>query len=182
MSPSASPIRWATPDDVPELIRLCAEHAVFERATYDPAGKADALTRHLFGPDPRARCLVVDGEPGSPLLGYATFTREFSTWDADFFIHVDCLFLRPAARNRQLGWQLGKRIASEALALGVGFMQFQTPPFNETAIRLYQAMGAQRKEKVRFYADRNDLQRFVGHRAIPIPPRQRAAVPQTTIA
>lgn len=168
-SAAETPIRWARPEDISELVRLCAEHAVFERADYQAEGKAERLARHLFGPQRRAHCLVVEDEDNTAVLtGYATFTQEFSTWDADFFVHVDCLYLRPNGRNRQLGWQLGKRIAAEALALGADFMQFQTPPFNETAIRLYSAMGARRKDKVRFYADRSDMQRFVHGRGVPV--------------
>ena len=162
--PTEPAIRWAVPADIPELVRLCAEHAAFEYADYDPAGKAERLAQHLFGPQPRARCLVVDGDRPGHLLGYASFTEEFSTWDAAPYTHVDCLYLRPGGRNRHLGWQMGKRIAAEALASGSQGIQFQTPPFNRPAIRLYEAMGARRKEKVRFYGNADEMRRFVAAR------------------
>lgn len=166
MNDSQHAIRWARPSDLEQIVELCAEHAIFERAAYSREGKAELLARHLFAPQPRAWCLVADA-PSGGLAGYATFTREFSTWDAAEFVHVDCLYLRAGARNRQLGWLFGKRIASETLALGIDAMQFQTPPFNESAIRIYAAMGAHRKDKVRFYADRHDMSRFVNSRGVP---------------
>ncbi len=153
-------IRSAKPDDIDEIIALCAEHAVLEKAAFDPRGKAERLAHHLFGTAPRAHCLVLEGTDGR-LLGYATYALEFSTWDAEFFFHVDCLYLRPEARNQGVGWLFGKRIASEMVASGVGSMQFQTPPFNSPAIRIYEAMGATRKDKVRFYANREDALRFI---------------------
>jgi len=41
-------IRPASPDDMDALIELCAEHAAYEGARYDPQGKASSLARALF--------------------------------------------------------------------------------------------------------------------------------------
>jgi L-amino acid N-acyltransferase YncA len=153
-------IRRARPEDMDALIALCAEHAAYERADYQPAGKAQRLAAFLFADSPRVHCLVLEDRDGR-LLGYATYTLEFSTWDAEHFFHVDCLYLRDAARNRGVGWLFGKRIAQEMVDLGVPSMQFQTPPFNTPAIRIYEAMGASRKDKVRFSATRADALRFL---------------------
>ena len=38
-------IRWAHADDLPELVLLCNEHAAYERSTFDPADKEEALGR-----------------------------------------------------------------------------------------------------------------------------------------
>lgn len=154
-------VRAAIPADLDEIIQLCSEHAQYEQAEYDPEGKKEKLLDHLFSAAPRAYCLVVESVDAQ-IIGYATYTKEFSTWDADFFVHVDCLYLRPAARNRRIGWVLGKHIARATLDLGIQFMQFQTPPFNTPAIRIYEAMGARKKDKIRFYANRDDMLKFVG--------------------
>jgi L-amino acid N-acyltransferase YncA len=153
-------IREARPEDVNELIVLFGEHAEFEQAQFDPHGKIERLTSCLFGDSPRLYCLVLENLQGE-LLGYATFTFEFSTWDVEHYFHVDCLYLREAARNRGVGWIFGKRIATEMVQRGARTMQFQTPTFNDTAIRIYQAMGATRKDKARFYATRDDALRFI---------------------
>lgn len=154
-------IRPAVPEDIDDIIELCAEHAKHEQAEYSSEGKKEKLSRCLFGSRPQLYCLVVEDQK-SGIVGYATYSQEFSTWEADFFIHVDCLYLRPKARNRRIGWILGKHIARAALELDAQTIQFQTPPFNTPAIRIYEAMGARRKEKVRFYADRQDMLNFVG--------------------
>lgn len=153
-------VRAARLSDLDEVIRLCAEHAAYERASYDPAGKAERLAPLLFGPNPRLHCLVLEG-PDRRLMGYATYTLECSTWDADYYFHVDCLYLREEVRSRGIGWAMGKRLAQEMVKAGVPSIQFQTPPFNTQAIRIYEAMGAKQKEKVRFYATRDDALRFI---------------------
>ncbi|MEO8067806.1 MAG: GNAT family N-acetyltransferase [Flavobacteriales bacterium] len=142
-------IRPARPDDMEDLIALCAEHAAYERTDYLPEGKAQALSAMLFAPDARLLCLVA--EEGNALIGYASFSVEVSTWDADRYMHMDCLFLRPIARNKRVGRQLMAAIAQRALALGVTRMQWQTPSFNADAIRFYDRMRPLKKEKVRLF-------------------------------
>lgn len=92
-------IRWAMPEDMDGSVRLCAEHAAYERSSFQPAGKEEALARMLFAPEARLRCLVA--EMDNRLIGYATFSVEVSTWDADRYMHMDCLFLRPEARSQE---------------------------------------------------------------------------------
>ncbi|MBL8061805.1 MAG: GNAT family N-acetyltransferase [Anaerolineales bacterium] len=142
-------IRRAVPEDLPELVRLCAEHAEFEQAAYSPHGKAERLKAHLFGKTPACFCLVA--EMDAVLSGYATYSKEFSTWDAGFYIHMDCLFLRPHARGLGLGEHLIKQIKQEARSLGCQLIQWQTPKFNTRAIKFYKRIGAMEKEKMRFF-------------------------------
>ena len=67
------------------------------------------------------------------LLGFATSRPEFSTWDAAYYLHLDCLYLRR----------------------GRGRIQWQTPIFNTNAIALYRRLGATEKNKALFYLDHN---------------------------
>lgn len=147
-------IRWARPEDMDELVHLCAEHAEYERSAFDPAGKEEALAHMLFDPEARLKCLIA--EEDARIIGYASFSVEVSTWDADRYMHMDCLFLRPEARNRGLGLALMRRIAQEALSQGVGRMQWQTPSFNVDAIRFYDRMGPVKKEKFRLFLDKEE--------------------------
>ena len=144
-------IREATPNDLSELIDLCAEHAAYERSTFNPSGKENALHRMLFGVGARLHGLVV--ADGDALVGYATFSVECSTWDADYYMHMDCLFLRPQARNKGIGRLLMQSIAKQAMQEGVDRMQWQTPSFNVDAVRFYDRLGPVKKEKFRLFLD-----------------------------
>ena len=157
-------IRWARPEDMDDLVRLCAEHAEYERSSFDPTGKEEALTRLLFAPDARLKCLVA--EEDTRLIGYASFSVEVSTWDADRYMHMDCLFLRPEARTKGRGRALMRRIAQEALAQDVIRMQWQTPSFNVDAIRFYDRLGPEKKEKFRIFLDEDRM------RALADPPHE----------
>lgn len=142
-------IRPARPADMTALIELCAEHAAYEQAAYNPEGKAGKLSAFLFVDPPRLYALVVEDETG--LVGYATFAPEMSTWHAATYLHLDCLYLRPQVRNQGIGAALIKNIAARAAVLGCDHLQWQTPADNENAIRFYHRMGATSKAKQRMY-------------------------------
>lgn len=152
-------IRTALPDDIEGLIELCAEHAAYERASYERRGKRERLSSALFLATPRVYAWVV--VRNGYLVGYATATQEFSTWDAALFLHMDCLYLREEVRGCGLGRLLVREITHLALQLGCTNIQWQTPTWNEHAIRFYQHLGAKSMQKVRFFFSEADLETFL---------------------
>lgn len=145
-------IRSAEPKDIDEIIKLCAEHAEFEKADYSAEGKAEKLADLLFSAEAPLVSLIAENERGE-ILGYATFTPEISTWDADFYIYIDCLFLRPHARNFGIGEHIIREIARFARGSNCRQIQWHTPIFNERAISFYDRIGVASREKMRFYLD-----------------------------
>ncbi|CAN3985655.1 N-acetyltransferase family protein [Kitasatospora purpeofusca] len=141
-------VRPAAPADLPAIARLCAAHAAFEGAGPVPADLASRLERALFGPNPRAWCLVVDR--GGELLGYASWSREFSTWQGADHVHLDCLFVAEPHRREGWGRALLDAVKDAAEAQGAAEVQWQTPDWNTDAIRFYHRAGALGRPKVRF--------------------------------
>ncbi|MFF8277628.1 GNAT family N-acetyltransferase [Streptomyces lateritius] len=147
---SAARVRHALPGDMERVAELAAEHAAHEKAAPPAPGLADRLSRLLFGPEPsRLRCLVAELPDGS-LVGYATCAPELSTWDAAEYLHMDCLYLSAAQRGLGLGPLFMTALRAEARALGLPEIQWQTPAWNEGAIRFYDRLGATSKQKLRY--------------------------------
>jgi GNAT superfamily N-acetyltransferase len=142
-------IRSTEPKDIAEIIALCAEHATYEKALYNAEGKAEKMQQLLFGQNARLQCLVVEHE--KDILGYATFCLECSTWDAQYYTHMDCLYLRDSYRGQGIGEALINCIKEKSIELGAHHIEWQTPSFNERAIKFYRRLGATSKEKLRFY-------------------------------
>ncbi|MEM8601390.1 MAG: GNAT family N-acetyltransferase [Bacteroidota bacterium] len=142
------PVRRA---DLDALVVLCAEHAAYEGSAYDPTGKAQRLGALLFSEVPAVFGFVV--AQTDALVGFATWMPQLSTWDAAWYAHLDCLYLRPEARGRGLGRRLMARVAQAACAAGCNRMEWQTPTSNAPAIRFYERLGATSKAKRRFYLD-----------------------------
>ncbi|MCP2267992.1 Acetyltransferase (GNAT) family protein [Actinokineospora diospyrosa] len=63
---------------------------------------------------------------------------------------MDCLYLRPGARGRGVGQLLFEAVREQAKVLGLKEIQWQTPGWNEGAVRFYGRLGATAVEKVRF--------------------------------
>ena len=142
-------IRFVKTNDLEELIILCKEHAEYEKSDFKVLGKKEALKKHLFGSNPSLYCLVV--EVNSQLIGYSTFMKQFCTWESEFYIYMDCLFLNGLSRGLGLGEQMINRIKAESVNLGCDLIQWQTPDFNTGAIRFYNRVGAISKTKERFF-------------------------------
>ena len=144
-------LRFATPLDMDEIIKLCQEHAQYEKADYNPEGKSKRLELQLFNDTPNLYCIIAEDEQG--IFGYATYMKEFSTWEADYYFHMDCLFLRAPARNHGIGLAMIHKIALHANELKIKWMQWQTPELNTRAIQFYHRLGAHSKKKLRMYLD-----------------------------
>lgn len=151
VAPAAVPLaRHAHPEDLPRVAELAAEHAAYEQAGPPPADLAARLHRLLFDTEtPRLRCLVAE-LPDGTLAGYATCAPELSTWDAAEYLHMDCLYLTAEARGHGLGALLMSAVRREARTLGLPEIQWQTPTWNDGAIRFYDRLGATSKEKRRY--------------------------------
>ncbi|MFD6946215.1 GNAT family N-acetyltransferase, partial [Streptomyces roseolus] len=93
-------LRAPVPDDLPALAALCAAHALFERSGPLPDDLAIRLGPALFDEPARLWCLVAESD--GRLVGYATYTRDFSTWSASEYVHLDCLFV--GEPHRGAGW------------------------------------------------------------------------------
>lgn len=133
--------------DVPELVRLCREHAQYERAPWSEYERVAKLESLLLGADD-ARCWVADG--AGELAAFASVTLERSTWGAGHYLHLDCIYLRPAYRGQGLGRELMAEVARAAVEMGALDLQWQTPSWNDGAVRFYRRLGATSAEKLRF--------------------------------
>ncbi|MFJ8538705.1 GNAT family N-acetyltransferase [Streptomyces sp. NPDC093591] len=147
---SAPNVRHARPDDLPRIAELAAEHAAYEQAPPPASDLAHRLKALLFAtPTPRLRCLVAE-LPDGEVVGYATCAPELSTWEGREYLHMDCLFLSSDSRGSGIGALLMDAVTAEARNLGLTEIQWQTPVWNEGAVRFYDRLGADSKAKLRY--------------------------------
>jgi GNAT superfamily N-acetyltransferase len=135
--------------DVDQLVILCAKHAAHEQVYFNPEGKASRLTKALSSKHPSLHCwvVVVKGQ----VAGYTSFTFDFSTWDANYYLHLDCIYLEEQIRGLGIGREILKRLLEIARQTKCVNLQWQTPVFNEQAIRFYEQVGATSLTKNRFF-------------------------------
>ncbi|MFL1895206.1 N-acetyltransferase family protein [Aquimarina sp. 2-A2] len=142
-------IRFIKKVDLKNLVELCKQHADFEKTEYNSTNKEELLSKNLFSDEPSLFCLVVEHK--DEIIGYATYMKQFSTWDSEFYIYMDCLFLNEKSRGFGLGEDLIERIKIEGKKLKCNHIQWQTPDFNKRAIKFYNRIGASSKTKARYF-------------------------------
>lgn len=142
-------IRKLKKEDLPKLVTLCQAHALYEKATYTKTNKEALLLKNIFDIKNDLQCDVVQRE-GS-LIGYTTYIKQFSTWDANYYVYLDCLFIEESYRSKGIGKELMVVVKKYATIEKCSHIQWQTPSFNKRAIEFYNRLGAIRKEKLRFF-------------------------------
>ncbi|QDL53079.1 GNAT family N-acetyltransferase [Rhodoferax aquaticus] len=142
----AASVRVARPQDAAALSDLCAEHALYEGIAFAPQDHALRLSHALAAERLQAWLAL----RGAEVLGYASVTLDFSTLAASPYAHLDCLYLREAARGQGLGRALMAEVKAFAAAHHCRHLQWQTPPWNVHAMGFYESLGATALAKHRF--------------------------------
>ncbi|MEO1053411.1 MAG: GNAT family N-acetyltransferase [Bacteroidota bacterium] len=141
-------IREAIPADLDEIMRLCAAHAAYEGAEFNPKDSFKDDLHALLFTQSKVFCLVVETAKG--LIGYATCMEQLATWTARPYLYMDCLFVKEEARGQGIGQALMTRVAEVMKERQLTEIQWQTPSTNHLAISFYVRLGAKELPKSRF--------------------------------
>jgi hypothetical protein len=133
-------IRFATREDVPVIVALIRELAVYERLEHLATATPERLEAELFGERPSCECLIgdLDGEPAA----FALFFHNFSTFLCRKGLYLEDLFVRPSARGTGMGKALLQRLAQIAVERECGRFEWSVLDWNVDAQAFYQRMGA----------------------------------------
>jgi GNAT superfamily N-acetyltransferase len=134
------PLRPATPADVPLILSFIRELAEYEREPDAVIATEEALLRDGFGPRPLFE--VTLGEWSGEPVGFAFWLLAYSTWRAQPTLHLEDLFVRPAARGRGIGKAFMQHLARVAVERGCGRFVWQVLDWNAPSIAFYESLGA----------------------------------------
>lgn len=141
--PQTRSIRPAEPDDLPAILGLVHELAVYEKAP-DAVEATEADFRAALFPldhPPTAfgHVAVVDGE----IVGMAIWYLTFSTWLGSGGIWLEDLFVSPAHRGSGLGKGLLAALAALCAERGYGRLEWWVLKWNTPSIGFYDSIGGQ---------------------------------------
>ncbi|GAA4380791.1 GNAT family N-acetyltransferase [Paeniglutamicibacter cryotolerans] len=138
--------RIARPDDVPVILELIHELAVYEREPDAVKNTPELLHSHLFGDNPRVFAHVSEGIlPGGEepvVLGFALWYLTYSTWEGTHGIHLEDLYVRPEARGGGHGKALLGELARITVERGYKRLEWSVLDWNAPAIGFYDSLGA----------------------------------------
>ena len=133
-------IRFATREDVPAIVSLIRELAVYEKLEHLATATPGTLAPHLFGDKPACECLVA--EQGGTAVGFALFFHNFSTFLCRKGLYLEDLFVLPSARGSGVGKALLQRLAKIAVERDCGRFEWSVLDWNVDAQAFYERMGA----------------------------------------
>ena len=148
MSSPAFTLRPAELRDVAPMVQLIRELAEFEKLTHLLQVTPEKLRPHLFGEKPVAEAMVAElpadlvGEGDSPVVAFALFFTNFSTFLAQPGLYLEDLFVKPAHRGGGIGRALLTRLARLAVERNYGRFEWSVLDWNENAIGFYEKLGA----------------------------------------
>ena len=134
-------VRHAEPADVPVVLELVRELAVYEREPDAVEATEELLREALFGEHPAASCHVAV-DPSGTVVGFALWYVTFSTWKGRPGLWLEDLFVRPAARGHGLGKALLQELAAVCVERGYPRFEWWVLDWNAPAIGFYRSLGA----------------------------------------
>ncbi|MBB4273532.1 GNAT family N-acetyltransferase [Rhizobium mongolense] len=134
-------IREAVREDAATLLGFIRELAIYEKAEHEVAATIQKIEESIFGTNSVSSALIC--EQDSRPVGMAVWFFNYSTWQAKNGLYLEDLYVTPAARGLGAGKALLKRLAEIALETGCGRFEWSVLDWNEPAIRVYEAIGAE---------------------------------------
>jgi GNAT superfamily N-acetyltransferase len=132
-------IRRANAGDVPRMLELVRELAVFERAPEEVTVTLDHMRDAGFGPDPVWVGWVAEFD--GIILGMAVCYERYSTWKGRR-LYLEDIVVTEASRGQRLGERLFRACAAYALSRDHDGMTWQVLDWNKDAVRFYERLGS----------------------------------------
>ncbi|WP_439880642.1 GNAT family N-acetyltransferase [Pontibacter sp. MBLB2868] len=133
-------IRKGIIDDLPQVLGLIQELAVYERAPEEVTNTLEEMQRDGFGENPIFKFFVAESEEG--IVGIALYYTAYSTWKGKT-IYLEDLVVTERLRRGGIGKKLFNAVAQEAKETGAKRFRWQVLDWNEPAIAFYNAIGAE---------------------------------------
>ena len=134
-------LRPAEPSDSATILAFIRELAIYEKAEDQVEATEEMIRQSVFGEGSVTRAMICESE-GRP-AGFAIWFYNYSTWQAKKGLYLEDLYVTPEFRGAGAGKAMLKRLAQIALAEGCGRFEWSVIDWNEPAIRVYRAIGAE---------------------------------------
>lgn len=127
-------VRKAVAADVPDLMRLVNELALYEKAPHEVTNTEARMLADGFGPNPifTAAVALVDDK----VVGMYVWYIRYSTWKGKG-LYLEDIIVTETLRGQGVGDALFKACVQDAKEMGANFMTWQVLDWNEPAINFY---------------------------------------------
>ncbi|WP_400075354.1 GNAT family N-acetyltransferase [Winogradskyella sp. R77965] len=131
--------RIATKQDMPRVLELINQLAVFEKEPDAVEVTLSDLERDGFNSNPKFTCFVL--EIDNVVEGIALVYPRYSTWKG-IVLHLEDLIVNEKFRGKGIGTQLLDAVVKYGKKIGVKRISWEVLDWNEPAIKFYESKGA----------------------------------------
>lgn len=132
-------IREAIKEDMPQVLELIKELAIFENEPDAVEITKEVLEQEGFGENPLFTCFVA--EKNDEIVGAALVYFRFSTWKGRM-LHLEDLIVKESERGKGIGEALYSIVMQYAFDRGLKRVAWDVLDWNQGAIRFYERSGA----------------------------------------
>ncbi len=132
-------IRKSLPEDIPQVLNLIKELALYEKAPDEVTNTEADMLRDGFGEQPVFRLLVAESE--NKIHGIAIYFIKYSTWKGKG-VYLDDIVVSENLRGKGIGKKLFDALIDDCKAIGAKQLHWQVLDWNEPAIKFYKKYHA----------------------------------------
>lgn len=132
-------IRKANQEDMPQVLKLIKELALFEKELDKVEVTVELLQKEGFGKNPAFTCFVAEDD--TTIVGISLVYKRFSTWKGTV-LHLEDLIVSEKLRGSGIGTLLLDEVIKFGHQLGVKRISWEVLDWNEPAIAFYEKKGA----------------------------------------
>ena len=126
--------RMATVDDMPAVMELVTELAIFEKAADQVTNTVEQLAADGFGEHPLFETILVEDD--GAIVGMSLYYFRYSTWKGKR-LYLEDLIVKEAHRGKGTGRLLLEATIDKAKEQSCTGMMWQVLDWNEPAIEFY---------------------------------------------
>ncbi|KAH8987861.1 acyl-CoA N-acyltransferase [Lactarius akahatsu] len=133
-------IRPVQPEDVPSIIQLIYELALYEKAPELAVATPELITKHLFETRIANAFIAFSGSTETPgeAIGFALYFFNFSTWTGKPGIYLEDLYVKEEHRNKGIGKAFFKLLGVVAQEKDCSRMDWSVLKWNQPSIDFYE--------------------------------------------
>ncbi len=133
-------IRPATKNDLPEVLDLVKELALYEKAPEEVTITIEELEVDGFGKNPLYWIILAENENG--IVGMSFYYIRYSTWKGKC-LYLEDFVVKEEFRGNKIGQFLFEETIKAAKEMNAKLMNWQVLDWNEPALKFYKKFNAE---------------------------------------
>ena len=142
-----SVIRPATGEDVPAILQMIHELAIYEKEPDAVRNTPEMLDGRRCSARTRGFLPTMAENEAGDVQGFALWFLNYSTWEGVHGIYLEDLYVTPEARGAGHGKALLQHLAATAVERGYARVEWSVLDWNEPSINFYKKLGASPMEE-----------------------------------